>query len=273
MAPQSRRERLAHELARARTLAGLSQRRLAPLIGKSYTTVQGVEQASRLPDMNVVRAWLTACGVDELEHARIVDLAEAAHGETRSWGELRRGAPHLQDEARSRESGALRVRNFQPTVVPGLLQTPEYATGLMPLADVEGRFDHEAAVAARLARQRILYDDDRRFEFLMTEQVLRWAPGSRDLLASQLDRIQSLAGLETVALAVLPTDAPVLPAWHNFVIWERGDDPPYVTTELVHGEQEIHDPDQVALYVQLWDRLWASAATGDDAVELIRQEH
>lgn len=275
MTSQSRRIRLVQELIRVRDRAGISARALGrTLTGQGFKASQGtmsrIEQGHVLPTMPLVQAWLEACGADEADRERISDLAEAAHGETRPWKELLREERHLQGVARGRELGAVRVRNFQPTIVPGLLQTPEYAAGLIPLADVTGSTEHEAAIAERLARQQVLYDEGRQFQFVMTEHVLRWAPGPRGVLTAQLDRIASLAGLDTVDIAVVPVEAPTLAPWHNFVIWEPAAGEPFVTTELVHGEQELHDPEQVALYEKLWDRMWSSSAAGDEAVDRVR---
>lgn len=276
MGAQTRRVRLVHELIRVRDRAGLSARALGrTLTAEGFKASQGtmsrIEQGRVLPSIPMVRAWLGACGADEAARERIGELAEAAHGETRPWRELLREDRHLQDTARDREQDSVRVRNFQPTIVPGLLQTPEYATHLMPLADVTGATDIDAAVAHRLQRQQALHDKERQFRFVMTEQVLRWAPGPRSILAAQLDRITSLAALGSVDVAVVPVDSSVLVPWHNFVIWEPAVDDPFVTTELVHGEQELHDVEQVALYEQLWERMWKAAAVGDEAVELIRR--
>jgi transcriptional regulator with XRE-family HTH domain len=272
MAETTRRERLIKELIRVRDLAGISGRALAEKhLDISQGTQWRIEHGQALPSMPVVRQWLDACAVSGSERQRLLELAEAVHGETRPWRELLRGAKHLQGEARSRERVATRVRNFQPTIVPGLLQTPEYATHLLPLADITGATDHAAAVEARLQRQKVLYDETRRFQFVMTEQVLRWSPGPPSLLAAQVDRIASLAGLDTVDVAVLPAAAAVAVPWHNFVIWEPDGEEPFVTTELVHGEQELHNDDEVSVYTQLWDRLWSSAVVGDEAVALIRR--
>lgn len=275
--PRPRRELLAKELVRVRDLAGVSGRELArrmketrPELKASQGTISRIENGQVLPQLPVVRAWLELCGADDPTRKRILELAEAAHGETRPWRELLREERHLQGVARERETAAVRVRNFQPTVVPGLLQTPEYAANLIPLADVTAATEHDAAVAERVARQQVLYDEGRRFQFVLTEHVLRWAPGPRSLLTAQLDRIASLAKLDTVDVAVVPVEAPVLVPWHNFVIWEPVDGAPFVTTELVHGEQELHDPEQVALYGELWDRMWAASAVGDAAVERIQ---
>lgn len=229
-----------------------------------------VEQGHRLPPMPMVKSWLAACGVDDSDRQRVLDLAEAAHGETRPWGDLLAGVTHLQNVAHQRETAEGMVRNFQPTVVPALLQTPEYAARVIPLADHTGTIDHARALAARLERQQVLYSDGHRFQFLLVESALRWTVGLGEVAPAQLDRIVSLSRLGSVDVAIIPVGGDVVAPWHNFVVWEPVDDEPYVTTELFHGEQHVTDGAQVELYRGLWDRMWATAAVGGDAVELIR---
>ncbi len=113
------------------------------------------------------------------------------------------------------------MRNFQPTVVPGLLQTPEYAHYVIPRADIENVMDRDAAAAARLRRQQALFTGERRFEFLISEAALHWPRSTRELLTTQLERIVALAPLEAVSVAVLPLGEPVdAVPFHGFVIYE-----------------------------------------------------
>lgn len=270
-----RGERLRRELLRLRNLTDLSGRRLAVAMGVDRGKVWRVEQGHQLPPVPIVVAWLDACGVEDPDRQRVLDLAEAAHGETRSWGDLLAGVTHLQGVARQREADTATVRNFQPTVVPGLLQTPEYAARVIPLADHTDSVDHGAALAARLQRQQVLYEDGHRFQFLMVETALRWSVNQGDVTPSQLDRIASLSKLGTVEVAIVPAGGDVVVPWHNFVIWEQPDEV-FVTTELFHGEQRITEAQQVALYRGLWERMWSAAETGDEAraaVERIAQDY
>lgn len=260
----SARVRLAAELVHARELAGVSGRALATRIGVSQSTLSRIENAKVLPSRPQVQAYADAgVPVDD----RVFALLDAAHRETRTWGDLLDGRAHLQGDVRDRDVAATAVRNFQPTLVPGLLQTAAYARAVLEM----GRTDVAPALAARMERQQVLYGSGRRFEFLMTEQALRWspAPGATDGLA---ERIASLATLDAVNIMVLPEGAQVgAPAWHNFVIREvAGDEPAYVTTELVHGAQEVRDPASVDAYLRLWELLRNAAATGDAAVALVR---
>lgn len=267
----SRGERLRRELLLHRDRAGLSGRALAKLLGTNQGKIWRIDQGQQLPTIPLVTAWLDACQVVDPDRQHVIDLAEATYGETRPWGDLLAGVTHLQGLAHDREAGSGLVRNFQPTIVPALLQTPEYATRIVPLTDVTGTIDHAAAVAARLQRQQVLYEEGHRFEFLLVEAALRLSVRMGDVAPAQLDRIVSLARLPSVEVAVVPVGEDVVAPWHNFVLWEPLESEAYVTTELFHGEQRITDAPTVALYESLWSRLWDAAARGDDAAELIRR--
>jgi transcriptional regulator with XRE-family HTH domain len=269
MPDDSRRERLRAELVQLRMRAGIGGRPMGRAIGSSQGTVYRIEHGETLPSVPHVRKWLDAvaeAGVD-VDRARILDLTEAIHAEVRGWGELLDNDGHAQRDAATREAAATRIRNYQPTVIGGLLQTPEYARALFSIGRTR---DVGAAVAARLERQQRLYEPGRRFEFLIAENVLAWPVGGPEVLAAQRDRVVSLAKLDTVTIGVVPAQSAVAAVWHNFVIWDVAGEPPAVTAELVDGEHEVRDPDRVALYEQVWDRLWGEAVFGEDAVALIR---
>lgn len=264
----SRRDRLRAELVRLRLHASIAGRLMGSKIAASQGTVYRIEHGETLPSMRHVALWLDAVGADQVTRDRVTDLAEAVHAEVRGWGELLNEEGHSQREARQQEAVALRVRNYQPTVVPGLLQTPEYARALFSIGRTR---DVEAAVAARVARQQVLYEPGREFTFLIAEVVLRWPLGGKQVLAAQRDRIVSLAKLDGVDVGVLPATMTQAAVWNNFILWDTDDvEDRLVTAELVDGEYEVRQPDRVELYEQVWDRLWTAAAVGDDAVALIQ---
>lgn len=267
--PDSRRDQLRAELMRLRLQAGLGGRPLAKKIGGiTQATVSRIERGQTLPSVPVVRRWLVACGADAETSVKLVALAEAVHTYTRGWAALLDEHGHAQREFRARELASRRVRNFQPTVVPGLLQTPEYARAALSMGRTR---NVDAAVADRIERQTILYEEGRVFAFLLAEQVLRTPVGGAEVLAAQRDRLVSLSRLPTVELAVLPTAPVVMALWSNFIIWEPKEEPPYGAAETWLGESKVEDPGEVALLDEVWSRLWAAAAAGDDAVALIRE--
>ncbi|MDN5930769.1 MAG: DUF5753 domain-containing protein [Pseudonocardia sp.] len=158
-------------------------------------------------------------------------------------------------------------------VLPGLLQTPEYAAAAVRQADLHDQFDHAAQVTGRLTRQTRLFEPGRTWHFLLAEQLLRQGPGSPALMAPQRARLLSLAETDGVEVAVLPTGAVIEPSglwWSPFTIIQPRDGDRYVVAELPHGEVTVTAADEVASFELLWSRLWAAAVVGDDAVELIR---
>lgn len=262
------RVRLRQELLRARDRAGLSGRQMAERLGVSQGTLWRIEQGRQLASLPRVEAWVEACGLDREQRQRILDLAELAHGETRPWRELLDVEGHLQAVSHEREQTATLVRNFQPTIIPGLLQSPEYARRVLEAGHTR---DVDGAVTARMERQRALREGDTEFVFLIGERALRAAMGGDDtLMADQSEQLLATMELESVTVGVVPDGAPVL-AWHNFIIWVPVEGDLYVTTELVHGSQEIMNAEDALVYVRAWHRLEEAARFGDDARALISE--
>lgn len=272
MADPSRiRRQLGAELGTLRTLAGLTQRDLVKALPSSQAAVSRFEHGEAIPTRAQVTTWLTTCAASVEVRDRVLALTRAAHSETRSWRDMDSGAGHLQGTAAERDAAASLVRNCSLGWLPGLVQTAGYARVVLALTDPGGERDTTAAAAARVERQQILYQDGRRFEFLISESALRWAP-ERSVMGAQLDRLLSLATLPTVEIAVLPVDREGVPAWHSFILHRPADgSPDYVTTELVHGGQEVAEPDAVASYAVLWGQLWKAALHGDEAMTMIRK--
>lgn len=221
-------------------------------------TISRVERGEQLLSRDQADVWVRRLSSEPDVHSRLLALLFAVHAESLSWPEVDDGG-HLQHVAQGREVDASLVRNCQLNIVPGLLQTAEYARVVIPQMDPARSISHAASVAARIERQQVLYEEGRRFEFLIGEQALRWSPGP-GVMAGQLDRLASVATLRSVELRVLPIDRERTPAWHSFVVFTPADGAePYVTTELVHGGQELHLPEFVAMYDGLWKALWAAA--------------
>jgi Domain of unknown function (DUF5753) len=142
-------------------------------------------------------------------------------------------------------------------MVPGLLQTADYARRLLETAYEPG--DVGRAVAARLERQSILYDQAKRFDFLITESALRWRPQGIDM-RPQVDRLISVASLPNVTLAVAPQGESPIPYLHPFVIWQLPEGT-MVSVETYSAELWVHEAADVARYREVWERA-AQAAAG-----------
>ncbi|MGW0900426.1 helix-turn-helix domain-containing protein [Streptomyces goshikiensis] len=152
------------------------------------------------------------------------------------------------------------LRLFQPSLVPGLLQTPEYVRAVLQRKGL-GEEQLSRTIGARIERQRVLYDTDKALRFIMTEPVLRWRILPAAMLAGQVDRIVSVSRLPNVDIRVVPLDAAQTDVpGRSFVI--RDDQ--MVTVETTHAEMVVTDPRDVALYVDKFDRFSNVALSGSD---------
>lgn len=278
--PLSNRRRLAAELHRVRDLAGISGRELAHRIGISQSKVSRIESGTAIPSAPEVTAWAQAVAAGDETKRLLAALTEAAFTEVHPWRAVLKDRLDLQDDIQELENHAARVCMFQPSVIPGLLQTAEYARRVFSLIDPPyAESDIPAAVAARLDRQLALFEEHRKFEFLITEAALRWRPGPSVLLQAQFDRIESLSTLSNVSIGLIPHAILARACTsHSFALFELADENPadtrdvdgeeavsaIVTVETIHANLVVSDPDSVALYQARWRRLEQMAIYGDD---------
>ncbi len=261
---------LVSELRRLRKQAGVSGRLLAERTGISQSKVSRIEAGAVTPTVPEVGAWADAVGTTAKTKNHLRSLTEAAHAEFYSWRSLLTDRPHLQGEIGQREAAARRVRSFQPSIVPGLLQTPDYASGVFRMSALPyTRDDLAAAVTGRTNRYASLFGAGGEFEFLVTEAALRWRPGSIDVLLTQLERIAGLA--ESIPIGVIAHDASASTAIpHGFVIYDGvTDDQTYVTVETIHADVVVVEPPDVSLYRDQWALLSRMAVFGPPAHDLI----
>jgi transcriptional regulator with XRE-family HTH domain len=263
------RERLAAELRRLRDLAGVSGRDLAQRIGISQSKVSRIESGAVVPSLPEVTAWGKELGVSVETQGRLTALIEAAYNEVHPWGTvIRRGS--LQDSTQETESAAKHIHVFQPSVVPGLLQTAGYAQRVIAMFHEQyPGADPAAEIASRLQRQLALYDTGRRFDFLITEAALRWRPGPVQLLLAQLDRIASISTLENVTVGLIPLGAEATTlTTHGFVLYE-GDEQEWVTVETIHADMNVAAPEHLEVYRSRWSLLRQMALFDDDARDFL----
>jgi transcriptional regulator with XRE-family HTH domain len=267
------RERLGAELRRLRVLAGLSGARIAAAVGISQSTISRIERGDAALTLAQAAAWADAAGAGEERRALVLTLTEAAVNEVVTHADrLTGGLAFVQDSVHELEQTARTLRHFQPCIIPGLLQTAEYARRILAMADPAA--DLAQALAARMARQAILYDPGRTLEFLLTEQALRYRPGpGDDARTAQLDHLASVATLETVSLGVIPADAEMHAITRcGFILYEDrdGDRPAFAFTETPHASLSASDPADVQAYRDQLTAFRRSAVCGPEAIAIVR---
>jgi hypothetical protein len=144
----------------------------------------------------VLAAWCEACGLDADLFADLAELARSGDGPVPTWFESWLEA----------EREALTLRLWSPLVVPGLLQTAEYARALFVAAGADSDTADEMAMA-RLERQAIL-DNPRppHVVVVLDESVLHRLIGSQQVMADQLAHIAELAERPDITVQVIPSD-------------------------------------------------------------------
>jgi transcriptional regulator with XRE-family HTH domain len=265
----TKRALLAGELRRIRELRGMTGRELAQRVRISQSKVSRIESGRTVPTLSEVSAWAIAADASDETREWLVELAESVHTEVHSWPVTLQMRTHIQDEIEERELHARVVRSFQSSVVPGLLQTAEYARRMFTMGEVPKSAEVVAeSLDARLRRQQVMFEENRRFEFVLTEAALRWRPGPARLMLGQLDRVTSLSTLDNVSVGVIPLDTEATTfSTHAFVLYEELDDDqdPFVEVEAIHANLIVNDAANVGMYRARWERLAAMAIFGDEA--------
>ncbi|MFJ7422233.1 helix-turn-helix domain-containing protein [Streptomyces uncialis] len=206
--PAVRRRKLGGELRRLRLAAALTSGQAARRAGWNQSKVSRIETARSAVKSDDVRLLLDIYEVaDPALRDLLVALADLGPAAVDRWWHAYRGLlPPTYRDFISLEAQACRMRTLENSVVPGLLQTPEYARAVTR-ASVEGLSDTEIAelVEVRLTRQDVLRrDPPPRFEAVVDEAVLRRPVGGAAVMDGQLDHLVRSARPDGVDLRVLP---------------------------------------------------------------------
>ncbi len=248
--------------------AGLTGVQLAAELGwKSRSRIPKLERGQQMPSENDIAGWARACGHPE-EVPALLDLLAAAEAVHQQWRhKLRRGHAALQAEFDKRVRDAKRIRNFEIMLIPGLLQTADYARyRAFEAVRLHGADESkiEQMVSARMRRQEVLYDSGKTFEFIICESALRFLLCPPQVMAGQLDRLLAVSGLSNVTLAIIPPGVELNVA--PMVGYLTTDDVTIV--ETFTSEDDFAGPESLT-YDRITDALLAEAVTGDEARHLI----
>ncbi|MFE2549266.1 helix-turn-helix domain-containing protein [Streptomyces sp. NPDC059355] len=261
-----KRSHLGSALRDLRESSGLEAKVVARGAAMSRSKLSKIENGNTAPSVTDVECILTAIGVSGEVKAEYMAAAREAATEVTAWRLVRRlGHSRKQQQVQAIESRTTLLRLFQPSLVPGLLQTPEYVRAVFARKDLT-EVQLERTISARLARQSILYADGKTFRFIITESVLRWLIVPPLVMAGQLDRLVSVSRLPNVDIRVVALSAPQVdfPA-HSFSI----KDDRMVTVEMVHAETVVTDPRDIALYVTKFEGFSGISVEGDAMRTLI----
>ncbi|MEU6979137.1 MULTISPECIES: helix-turn-helix transcriptional regulator [unclassified Streptomyces] len=268
---QQAREALGARLRELRSTcpAGrLTGRQLAQRLGWQGSKVSKLENGKQTASPEDLRAWADATEQPDVYPELAARLA-GFESHIRSWRRsLANGFKPMHEGLTAEIDRTSEIWVWEEAVVPGLMQTPEYARHVIQrYAELLGVAKGvEDAVRTRARRQEWLYRPGRKLRVLVWEAALRSLICPPSVLAAQLDRLTGMVGMDTVELGIVPFTVPVkiVPANGFWVLGDR-----LVVAEDWHAELWLDDADNVALYKKVWKTLRESAVYGADAHNVI----
>lgn len=267
---QREREALGQWLCQLRRDADLNGKELAGRLGWFPSKVSRIELGKQTASKDDVAAWARAVGKPEVASeltARVTALETHYVSHRRM---LAQGHTGLQKVWAAHEESTSYLRAFETALVPGLLQTADYARYVfLAMADLKQLPDDtNTAVAARMERQRVLYDSTKRFHFVVTSGALRARTCPAEVMRGQLDRLMVATTMERVKFGIIPDQAQLrLPPMHGFWIL----DDRLVQTEVFAADLNLTDESEVRLHVEAFNRFASSAVYGGAARAVLAQ--
>ncbi|MDX6739614.1 helix-turn-helix transcriptional regulator [Actinocorallia sp. A-T 12471] len=262
------RRALGARLRELRTDAGLSGRDLGRLAGWHSSKISKIEYGRQVPSEADLRAWCLHCGVQD-QAADLVESLRAIDEMYTEWRRVQRtGMRRHQQSAVPLYESTARFRIYEPSLIPGLFQTREYAHALMSAVIAFRGIpdDADEAVAARMDRQKVVRAGVHRFAVVLEEAALRTRIGGADVMAGQLGRLLTLASQPNVSLGIIPASVDrVIWPMSGFWVFDEG----RVLVETPSAELAITQPREIGIYTKAFAELSASAVHGPQARSLI----
>ncbi|WP_432928331.1 helix-turn-helix domain-containing protein [Microbispora sp. CA-135349] len=252
-------------LRRLRKDAGLTGKELAERAGIAQPTISRMETGRLLPTPETVERVSTALDLDQDARRELDTLLVRLRDEvSRLKGGL--AGREAANAARVRSSQWMAV--FSSAMIPALLQTAEYARLAVALGRDVDEEDAAKAAAARVDVQAVLFEEGRRFAFVLTEGAVRTWPGSPSLMLAQLDRLTQVSTLPHVRLGVVPwkTEVPAFPL-HGFTVFDGS----VSVVESLTGDLTLTETAEIGAHEEAFEA-FASAAVYEDDLRTLLDE-
>ncbi|CAL9379210.1 helix-turn-helix domain-containing protein [Streptomyces sp. NPDC015242] len=275
--PAVRRRKLGAELRALRAAAGLTSGEAARLVGWHQSKVSRIETGTSGVKPADVRLLLDAYGVRETQLRELLMVlagSDDSGGRHHWWHAYRGVLPPTYRDFISLESQAGAMRTLETTVVPGLLQTPEYARAVTRAA-VEGLSEDrlDTLVEVRLARQDVLRaDPPLELSAVLDEAVLRREVGGPGVMTRQLERLIEAARLPQVRLQVLPFAAGAhIGVTGPFVIlsFSSTSDLDVVVLDHLTSSLYLERKEDLQAYTEAFNALQIHALSPEDSLDFI----
>lgn len=229
------------------------------------------EKGQRVPRPEDIARLLGAMRVDDATYDRLMRLAKRAKDD--NWLDTNPSdLPPALSGITEYERTATRITNWYHAIVPGLLQTPDYARAILSNSEISLE-QADTMLIARLNRQSILSARDPvRLAAFVGEVAIREEIGSADIMSDQVDHLLEMMALPNVSLRIVRANIGYHPGLvGSFVLYEFAALPPIVHLENSHATAFLHEADVVGQYRKQARLLAGKALSEDDTRALLRE--
>ncbi|MFE1951596.1 MULTISPECIES: helix-turn-helix domain-containing protein [Streptomyces] len=268
---------LGRRLQDLRESAGLKREDAARVLRVTAATIRRMETAEVALKIPYLQLLLKSYDVDRDEAEAFVQLAEEAN-KPGWWQRFHDILPGWFSMYVSLEGAASLIRSYEPHFVPGLLQTADYARGVLRSGAVGRALVEDPEVVdrhvdLRMRRQALLTREDApRVWMVMDETALRRPVGGADVMRAQLDRLLDVMELPNVTLQVAEFASGPHPGTYGpFVLFRFAvpELPDMVYSEYLTGAVYLDARPEVATHLEVMDRMAAHAATAQRTKEIL----
>lgn len=272
--PQTRprlvQRRLGKALKKMREDAGYTQDEASKLMEWSDSKLSRVENGATKADIHWVRSLLDIYDIGGVGAEDVIELAREAlrPGWWKAYGASDKGYVPLEDEA-------IAVSEYQVMMIPGLLQTRDYAERLLNKAGFQRRRRVQNDLEVRMRRQdRLTEDRPLHLRAVIEEHVLRRPVGGQPTMRAQSEHLIGAAALPTVDLRIMPTMVSVHDGIDGaFIVleYEHPQDPDLVYVDHPAGSIVLEKPEDVGAGRVAFNSLWLDALDESESLALIRR--
>ena len=266
------KRRLSRRLLQLRVQSGYTANHVCDMLNWGRGKVGRFEANQwKRPEMSDIRDLLRIYDVDEGEKEQLEELAIQARA--RPW--WRDYSDIFENEFPGFENDASRIRVFMPLVLPGLLQSQDYAEAFMRIGPRPPSWRRKV-LDTRLRRQEILSrpgDTTPTLTAVITEASLRYQWGSRSDRRDQIEHLIDMGRRPKIDLRIQRfTDGPPPGLMSAINIFDFAEGEPSIAfTETDFAVVEVNDPDQVSRYIQSFEKAVDGALEPSDTAIYLRQ--
>ncbi len=281
--PTAKRRVIAAALKQFREQLGLKPGDVAKQVNHDASWLARIERAEIRAHPDAVTRLLAVYGITGPQSEAVLNLAASA-GSRGWWHVYTRAMPEWFGKFVGLEGAASMIRNFENGVMPGLLQTEDYARAVMRAMPLPGQpKDIDRFVKLRMERQELLVADTcPQLRFILDESVLRRPIGGNEVMRKQIERILALIEERpNIKVMVLPFEVGAHAGVDGpFIVLEfppapsglpDTSDPRVAYLDNLVGALYVEEAEQLMQYGAAWDSLCTQALSEEASRKLMRK--